>query len=116
MSALGGQKPRHAAPRRRHAMRMALVAHIVVLAVGGGAVTAAAKISAPPSLPRDAMAAPAPSEPAPTTSPRPTPAPEPSESPTPTAIDLEPADRPAVDETASLPDLDLAEFQNKLLP
>jgi hypothetical protein len=97
-------------------MRMALVAHIVVLAVGGGAVTAAARISAPPSLPRDAMAAPPPSEPAPTTSLRPTPEPSPSESPTPTAIVLEPADHADLDETASLPDLDLAEFQNKLLP
>lgn len=62
------------------------------------------------------MVAPPPSEPAPTTSPSPTPVPSPTESPTPKTIDLEPADRAAVDETASLPDLDLAEFQNRMLP
>ena len=97
-------------------MRMALAAHIAALVVGGGAVTAAAKIGAPPSLPRDQPAAAPPSEAAPTTTPTPVPAPPATPTPTPRPVEIEPADDPAVDQTASLPDIDLAVFQNALLP
>lgn len=99
-------------------MRVGLVAHLVAFAVAGGAVAATASITAPvrTPAPNDFLAAsaarPTPTTPAATRAPRPTPTPV----PTPTPMQVQPAVHVAVDSTASLPDLDLADFQNQLLP